>query len=130
MASIASRSFSNADFSFSATPNVATALTSNLILNTQRQFTLVTGTTTDIVRFPADFSLSLVGAWQWADVTLLPGDVLFNIGGPTTVRGYPSWCSATRHHRERARGRRSNLHGQSRSEPLSERPHARVPQGP
>jgi len=80
----------NQNFSFSVTPYVASAYTSNLILSTNRSFTLFTGTTTDVVRLPEDISLSLVGAWQYADVKLLPGDVLFNIGGPTTVRGYPS----------------------------------------
>jgi len=80
----------NQNLSFSVSPNIASALASNLILDTRRSFTLFTGTTTDIVRFPEDLSLSVVGAWQYADVKLLPGDVLFNIGGPTTVRGYPS----------------------------------------
>lgn len=37
-------------------------------------------------------SWRLVGnaAFQTADDTLVPGDLLFQIGGPTTVRGYPS----------------------------------------
>jgi len=30
------------------------------------------------------------GAWQYTNAQLLPGNLLFNIGGPTSVRGYPS----------------------------------------
>jgi len=30
------------------------------------------------------------GAWQWSRAKLLPGNLLFQIGGPTSVRGYPS----------------------------------------
>ena len=30
------------------------------------------------------------GAWQWSRANLLPGSLLFQIGGPTSVRGYPS----------------------------------------
>jgi hemolysin activation/secretion protein len=84
---------SSQNYSFSVSPNVAQALTRNELLGSKRTFTLVTGTTTNQVRLPEEFSLSLIGAGQYADVVLLPGDVLFNIGGPTTVRGYPSNAS-------------------------------------
>jgi len=30
------------------------------------------------------------GGWQTSAVPLLPGNLLFQIGGPTTVRGYPA----------------------------------------
>lgn len=33
-------------------------------------------------------SLSANGAWQWASASGLPSDLLLQIGGPTTVRGY------------------------------------------
>jgi hemolysin activation/secretion protein len=81
------------NYSFSVSANVAQALTRNELLGSKRSFTLVTGTTTNLIRLPEDFSLSLLGAGQYADAVLLPGDVLFNIGGPTTVRGYPSNAS-------------------------------------
>ena len=89
-----SASLTGATYSFSFSPNVAQADTHNDILNTNRSFTLVTATTADVVKFPGDFSLSFVGVAQFADVRLLPGDVLFNIGGPTTVRGYPTNATA------------------------------------
>lgn len=80
-------------YSFSVSANVAQALTRNELLGSKRSFTLITGTTTNLIRLPEGFSLSLLGAAQYADAVLLPGDVLFNIGGPTTVRGYPSNAS-------------------------------------
>ena len=39
---------------------------------------------------PAGFNATLGGAWQLSNRLLLPGDQLFQVGGPTTVRGYPS----------------------------------------
>ncbi|WP_322865056.1 ShlB/FhaC/HecB family hemolysin secretion/activation protein [Aquicoccus sp. G2-2] len=36
------------------------------------------------------FSLVGTGAWQHTSAKLVPGNLLFQIGGPTTVRGYPS----------------------------------------
>jgi hemolysin activation/secretion protein len=38
--------------------------------------------------------LSFIGAWQYTPAHLLPGDQLFNVGGPTTVRGYPTNAAA------------------------------------
>ncbi len=40
--------------------------------------------------FDGGFGAHLRGAWQYTEENLLPGNLLFNIGGPTTVRGYPS----------------------------------------
>ena len=39
---------------------------------------------------PENFSVSTLGSWQYTQEKLLPGDQLFTIGGPTTVRGYPT----------------------------------------
>lgn len=40
--------------------------------------------------FNEDYTGNLRGSWQYTSSKLLPGNLLFNIGGPTTVRGYPS----------------------------------------
>ena len=32
----------------------------------------------------------MLASWQYTQEKLLPGDQIFSIGGPTTVRGYPS----------------------------------------
>lgn len=43
-------------------------------------------------RYSFDNGLTFLGrgAWQYSRSDLLPGGLLFNIGGPTTVRGFPS----------------------------------------
>lgn len=43
-------------------------------------------------RYAFENALSFIvrGSWQYTDAQLLPGNLLFNIGGPITVRGYPS----------------------------------------
>jgi hemolysin activation/secretion protein len=55
-----------------------------------RSFNTFTGATLDYVKLPAFFSVSVLGGWQYSEERLLPGDQLFTIGGPTTVRGYPT----------------------------------------
>lgn len=77
-------------YSFSVSPNAAEAYSQDRVLDAFRKFPLYTGTTTNLVRLPDAVSLSFVGAWQVTPARLLPGDQLFNIGGPTTVRGYPT----------------------------------------
>jgi hemolysin activation/secretion protein len=54
-----------------------------------RNFTIWTGNTTSVWRVTDDLYGSLTGAGQYTRETLLPGDQIFQIGGPTTVRGYP-----------------------------------------
>lgn len=43
-------------------------------------------------RYNFDNGLTFIGrgAWQYSSTALLPGSLLFSIGGPNTVRGYPS----------------------------------------
>jgi hemolysin activation/secretion protein len=56
-----------------------------------REFETYTGMLSGFLRLPADFSVSILGSWQITpNEKLLPGDQLFSIGGPTTVRGYPT----------------------------------------
>ncbi len=55
----------------------------------KRSLTILTGTTSSVWRITEDFYGTAVGAWQYTGETQLPGDQIFQIGGPTTVRGYP-----------------------------------------
>ncbi|CAN7297421.1 BamA/TamA family outer membrane protein [Bosea sp. LjRoot9] len=55
----------------------------------KRNLTLWTGNTSTILRLNDDIYASLIGAWQYTNDKQLPGDQIFQIGGPTTVRGYP-----------------------------------------
>jgi hemolysin activation/secretion protein len=42
------------------------------------------------VKLPYDLSLYLNGSWQVSAKQLIPSAELFQVGGPTTVRGYPT----------------------------------------
>lgn len=53
-------------------------------------FLIATASANGSVRLPGDFTLVANGAAQYAAETDLPGSLLFQIGGPNTVRGYPS----------------------------------------
>jgi hemolysin activation/secretion protein len=61
----------------------------------ERSFNTWTGATNASYRLPAAFSATFLGSWQYTpakdtSANSLPGDQLFSIGGPTTVRGYPT----------------------------------------
>jgi hemolysin activation/secretion protein len=60
------------------------------ITDLNRYFDLYSATVSLLVRLPANFSVSVNGGGQYTNERLLPGDQLFQIGGPTTVRGYPT----------------------------------------
>ncbi len=55
----------------------------------KRSLTILTGTTSSVWRITEDLYGTAVGAWQYTGEAQLPGDQIFQIGGPTTVRGYP-----------------------------------------
>lgn len=56
----------------------------------EENFILFTGSAGVTYAFNESFAGTLRGSWQYTSADLLPGNLLFNIGGPTTVRGYPS----------------------------------------
>lgn len=60
------------------------------ILGGDRSFDTFTGAANALVKLPFAFSATFLGSWQYTSEKLLPGDQLFSIGGPTTVRGYPT----------------------------------------
>jgi hemolysin activation/secretion protein len=53
-------------------------------------YALYNGTMNGLLQLPLNFSVSSLGGWQYTTARPLPGDQLFQIGGPTTVRGYPT----------------------------------------
>ncbi len=71
-------------------PSFAYAESHNAILKKDEDFSLFTGQGTAIVPFARTWSIHLNTAWQYSPQSLLPPDLLFQIGGPTSVRGYPS----------------------------------------
>ena len=60
------------------------------ILGGDRNFNAMTGSFNGTVRLPQQFYLVGLASYQYTSEKLLPGDQLFSIGGPTTVRGYPT----------------------------------------
>lgn len=64
------------------------------ILGGQRSFDTATGSFSGLVRFPGKFYAVGLASYQYTREKLIPGDQLFSIGGPTTVRGYPTNTAA------------------------------------
>ncbi|WP_441235066.1 ShlB/FhaC/HecB family hemolysin secretion/activation protein [Bradyrhizobium sp. 930_D9_N1_4] len=61
------------------------------VLGNNRAFNTFTGSLiATSAAGPANFSTNVLASWQYTQEKLLPGDQIFSIGGPTTVRGYPS----------------------------------------
>jgi hemolysin activation/secretion protein len=60
------------------------------ILNVNRDFETITGSWNAQIKLPKSLYISDLGSMQYTSAQLLPGDQLFVIGGPTTVRGYPT----------------------------------------
>ena len=60
------------------------------ILGDRVSFNTYTGSATATARLPANFSANALSNWQYSPRHLLPGDQIFSIGGPTTIRGYPT----------------------------------------
>lgn len=61
------------------------------VLGNNRTFNTYTGSLiATSAAGPANFSANVLASWQYTQEKLLPGDQIFTIGGPTTVRGYPS----------------------------------------
>ncbi|AML51857.1 hypothetical protein RC74_11800 [Falsihalocynthiibacter arcticus] len=62
----------------------------NNIFDFERDINLITGSFYGDYTLGSNRSLVASAAFQSTDQQLLPGDLLFQIGGPLTVRGYPS----------------------------------------
>lgn len=60
------------------------------IASTTEDYVIGTGSIDGAYKFSNGISFIGRGAWQTSEESLLPGGLLFQIGGPTTVRGYPS----------------------------------------
>jgi len=77
-------------YSFTVSPAVNYVEWHDHILFGNKTFNTYTGTASFIGSGPANFSLNVLASWQWSPTAVLPGDQIFSIGGPTTVRGYPT----------------------------------------
>lgn len=77
-------------YSFTVSPAMNYIEWHDHILFGNRTFNTYTGTAVGTAQGPANFSATVLGSWQYSPEHLLPGDQIFSIGGPTTVRGYPT----------------------------------------
>jgi hemolysin activation/secretion protein len=90
----ASLSYTSTDFSATIAPNYSFARTHFGVTGVAQEFEVAAATYSATARLPEKFVLSINGAAQRADQKLLAGDQLFQIGGPTTVRGYSTTGAA------------------------------------
>jgi hemolysin activation/secretion protein len=89
-----SATLSGADYSATVSPSYNSINWHDRILGGERSFNTFSGAANANYRFPAGFSATALGSWQYTWEKLLPGDQLFSVGGPTTVRGYPTNVAA------------------------------------
>jgi hemolysin activation/secretion protein len=73
----------------SSTANWTQVAHEDKLAGVNRNFTIWTGNTSSVWRMTDNVYGLLTGAGQYTSETQLPGDQIFQIGGPTTVRGYP-----------------------------------------
>lgn len=77
-------------YTVSVSPTVSYAHSNLAVTDRNLDYYLYGGSASAAVQLPAQFYFQAIGSWQVASKSLLPGDQLFQIGGPTTIRGYPS----------------------------------------
>lgn len=78
------------NYNLTISPGFNTINWHDKILGGERSFNTFTGSGNGSLQLPAQFSAVVLGSWQYTWEELLPGDQLFSVGGPTTVRGYPT----------------------------------------
>ena len=86
--------YSNDRLTIAAQPQLIYALADNLLAATRQGFFIAAGNASADYAVADDVTLSARGAWQYtipySGLAGMPGNLLFQIGGPGTVRGYPS----------------------------------------
>lgn len=75
-------------FAFSVTPYYAYAHTDIRATGAAADVHFFGGSASLTAVLPGDFVLQGEGSWQFGSQLLVTGDQLFQIGGPTTIRGY------------------------------------------
>lgn len=75
-------------------PSIAFVRSHEKISDDTRNFPLFKGTGAVLFGMSHGLSLRSDFGWQWTGAELVPGGQLFQVGGPTTVRGYASNAAA------------------------------------
>ncbi|SEO33117.1 Surface antigen [Pseudorhodobacter antarcticus] len=78
------------NWSFDTQIQNVSAKVNDVIAASSNTYSVLTGSFDGSYRFGTELSLIGRGAWQSTKEVSVPGELLFQIGGPTTVRGYPS----------------------------------------
>lgn len=78
------------NWTFDSQIQTVSATVNDRIATSSTRYSVLTGSFDGTYRFNNGMALIGRGAWQSTNEVLLPGELLFQIGGPTTVRGYPS----------------------------------------
>jgi hemolysin activation/secretion protein len=81
---------SGLDYAISLSPAFNYVESHSEISGLNRYFNVYSASASLLIRLPANFSFSALGGGQYTQERLLPGDQLFQIGGPTTIRGFPT----------------------------------------
>lgn len=81
-------------YAITLAPSYNNVIWNDKIFGGVRNFDTASGSLNGVVRFPAQFSVVALASYQYTYAKLLPGDQLFSIGGPTTVRGFPTNTAA------------------------------------
>jgi hemolysin activation/secretion protein len=77
-------------WSLGAQVQAISATVKDRIAGSTSSHNIVAGSLDGVYRFQNELAFIARGAWQYSEDALLPGGLLFQIGGPTTVRGFPS----------------------------------------
>ena len=80
--------YTGAGRTFSFNPQLIYANANDHLNGTSADILLAAGTASGAFSLSKDFSVDATGAFQISNTSLLPGDLLFQIGGASTVRGY------------------------------------------
>ena len=83
-------SYTAQNFAVAISPKVSFVQAQDHLAASTRAITLFSGSFNATYKFAGGLDLTANGAWQKTRTKLLPGDLLFQIGGPATLRGYPS----------------------------------------
>jgi len=78
------------NWTFNTQAQAVFATVNDRIAATTTDYFITAGSFDGTYSFTNGFTLIGRGGWQRSAVPLLPGNLLFQIGGPTSVRGYPA----------------------------------------
>lgn len=82
--------YTNERFSLGAQPQLIYAMVDDHLFGSRRGIVLLAGSASAEAKITDALSWTSHGAWQYTQEKLLPGSLLFQIGGFDSVRGYPS----------------------------------------